>query len=336
MNILVFNVNWLGDVIFSVPVFRALKEAYPDAKVCCLAVPRVKDIAECCPYIDELIIYDEQGGHRGLIGKIKLVWRLRKKYFDIAFLLHQSWTRSLLIYLAGVPVRVGYDFKKRGKLLTHKVELPEGMPHRSDHYLNVIESYGVKVKDRSCELAVLPEAKMAADRLLAKANIFPHDKVVMVNTGGNWDLKRWPIENFVELVKRLDQELQVKVVIPGAPKDVERAKEIARLSRVNPVILAGKTNLKELIALMGRADLVISSDSGPMHIASCVGTDVIGIFGPTRAEVTGPRGKGRSVIAQKDTECNRDACYKLDCPDNKCMKAVTVDDVMDAALNFLG
>ena len=116
---------------------------------------------------------------------------LRKKYFDIAFLLHQSWTRSLLIYLAGVPVRVGYDFKKRGKLLTHKVELPEGMPHRSDHYLNVIESYGVKVKDRSCELAVLPEAKMAADRLLAKANIFPHDKVVMVNTGGNWDLKRF-------------------------------------------------------------------------------------------------------------------------------------------------
>jgi len=94
--------------------------------------------------------------------------------------------------------------------------------------------------------------------------------------------------------------------------------------------LAGRTNLKQLMALLARATVVVTADSGPMHMASSLGTPVVCVFGPTRPEITGPRGIGRTVILQKDVGCNRDVCYRLDCPDNRCMKAVTVGEVTEA------
>jgi ADP-heptose:LPS heptosyltransferase len=146
--------------------------------------------------------------------------------------------------------------------------------------------------------------------------------------GGNWDLKRWPKENFKELVARLKDE-NIKIVVPGGTQDREMAQAMVdQNSRV--VTLAGQTNLKQLIALLKRARLVVSADSGPLHIANTVGTHTLGIFGPTRPEVTGPRGKGKSIILQKDVGCNRAPCYFLECPDNVCMKAVTVEEVYNA------
>ena len=108
-RILVVNVNWLGDVIFSSPIFKALKSAYPEAKISCLAVPRVKEILESIPEIDEIIIYDEKGKHGNPFAKFSLIAKLHREKFDIAFVLHRSWTRALLVFLAGIPQRVGYD-----------------------------------------------------------------------------------------------------------------------------------------------------------------------------------------------------------------------------------
>jgi lipopolysaccharide heptosyltransferase II len=335
-NILVFNVNWVGDVIFSTPIFKALKKAYPQATVSCIAVPRVQDILKSCPYVDEIIIYDEKGCHYSAWGKLKIIWQLRKKKFDIVFLLHRSWTRAFLVCLAWIKRRVGYDTKKRGWLLTHRVEpLEDDVPHRSDFYIHVIEDYGVKVDDRTCELAVDPKDMKKVRKILWDKNISPEERFVVINPGGNWDLKRWPKENFTKLVKRIVDELHVKVVISGAPKDIKLADNITSSSGVNCINLAGKTNLKQLVALMECAHTVVSSDSGPMHIANCVGTNTIGIFGPTRPEITGPRGKGKTIILQEDIKCNQYACYNLNCLDNICMKTVTVDAVFDAVSKFL-
>lgn len=327
-NILVVNVNWIGDVVFSLPVFSALRRQYPDARICCVAVPRVVPILEHCPAIDEVIVYDERGAQRWLWQKFLFVLRLRKFHFDIAFLLHRSWTRAFLIYLAGIRKRVGYDLKDLGRLLTHKVELPEGTVHRSDYYLHVLESYGIPVEDRVSALKPDRAALSQMDSFLALKGVGSSDFLVVVNVGGNWDLKRWPKDYFVMLVERLMRELKAKVIIPGAPSDVALAEEIRERSGFPAIVMAGKTNLSQLLALMSRADLVISSDSGPLHIASGVGAKVIGLFGPTRPEITGPRGKGQSVILQNALPCNQRACYQLDCPNNRCMKSVSVDDVM--------
>ena len=334
-RILVVNVNWLGDVIFSSPVFKALKEAYPQAKISCLAVPRVKDILESIPAIDEIIIYDEKGKHRNPIAKLQLIGELRRKNFDIAFLLHRSLTRALLVFFAGIPQRVGYDEKGRGRFLTHKVKPLVKQGHRSDHYLNVIESFGIKIKDRTTSIAVSSQAEKEIAVILEKKGILKDDKIIVINPGGNWDLKQWAVGNFTKLIEQLMEKFSYKIIISGASKDVDLANTIIAPLKIKPIVLVGETNLKQVMVLMKRADIVISADSGPLHIASSVGTNVIGIFGPTRPEVTAPRGSGKKSIIQHDVGCNHQACYHLKCPDNICMQAVTVEDVLSkAAINI--
>ena len=326
-HILVVNVNWLGDVIFSTAVFRNLKQHFPQAKIACLAVPRVQAVLECCPDLDEIIIYDEQGSARSLWGKGRLVWRLRQEKFDGVFLLHRSWTRAVLMFLAGIRTRVGYDTKKRGAFLTHPVPLPSSGQHRADVYLGVLEGFGLDVRERGCELSVDRSAAASLQDLLQDAGVSSEDFVLVVKVGGNWDLKRWPQENFVELIDNISQHYKIKIVLPGAAKDVPVAREIAARCQITPWVLAGKTDLKQLLALMQRADAVISADTGPMHMASSLGTDGIAIFGPTRPEITGPRGPGHFTVLQQDVGCNRSACYFLRCPDNVCMSGMTPEVV---------
>jgi lipopolysaccharide heptosyltransferase II len=333
-NILVVNVNWLGDVIFSTPVFKALKKFYPGARVSCLAVPRVKDVLEQCPFIDEVIVYDEKGSHWSPLGKFQIIMNLRREKFDVVFLLHRSMSRALLMFLAGIPERVGYDTKKQSRFLTHKVSLKGEPLHRSDEYIKVVEDYGVSVDDRMCELKVDSEVLTDIDHKLLRSGITPKDRLIIVNPGGNWDLKRWPAENFSELTKRLVKENGAKVLISGGKDDLTLANGIAGESQVDPCVWAGKTGLSELLALFKRADVVVSSDSGPSHVAASVGTDVVAIFGPTRPEITAPRGHGRVVVLHKEIGCNKAPCYHLTCPRNECMRAITVDDVLQAIQKF--
>lgn len=327
-NILVVNVNWLGDVVFSTPVFRAIKEKYPQARVSCLAVPRVASILEHVPFIDEVIVYDEKGRDRFLFGKIRIIRELRKRHFELALLLHGSWTRALLAFLAGIPVRVGYDTKKRDWLLTKHLKVPQELTHRSDFYLNVAKFAGFPIRNRETFLKIKDESEKAVERLLSEAGINENDFVVVMHVGGNWNLKQWPIENFAKLNDRLVQEFGAKVIICGGKSDIILAEKLAALAAYRPIIFAGKTNFSELISLMKKANLVISADSGPLHVASSVGTAVIGLFGPTHPAVTGPRGSGKSFVVRHEVGCNAVPCYFLACPDNICMKAIGVHDVV--------
>ena len=327
-KILVMSVNWLGDVVFSTPVYRALKAAYPDARLCVLAVPRVKEVLELCPDVDEVIVYDEDGKAKGILGKIGAGLALRGMKFDAVFILRRSLSRTFVAWLAGIPVRVGFFHRPWQVLLTHGVD-DKGCDriHRGDVYLRVIEFFGVKVRDRSSCLQV---GRDVCERLATKLRVkglTGNERIVVLNTGGNWDLKQWPKERFAALAGRLTRELGFTVVLSGSASDLSRVRSIAKDSGVDPVVLAGETDIKELAALFKRAHMVVSADSGPLHLASAVGANVLALFGPTRPEITGPRGQGRIKALECDVGCNRAPCYYLECPDNRCMKAIMVDDV---------
>jgi lipopolysaccharide heptosyltransferase II len=330
-KILVVNVNWLGDVIFSSPVFTALKTAYPRSKISCLAAPRVREVLESIPGVDEIIVYDEEGAHRSPFAKLRLIRELSQKKFDVVFLLHRALTRALFVFLAGIPRRIGYDTKSRGAFLTCRIKTPdERKTHRLDYYLNVVESFGVAVTDRASLLMVDVRVENKMRDTLRGYGVGEKDFLIVIHPGGNWDLKRWPARHFSLLIEQLMKEGKCKVVISGSRQDMALVETIISGSSHKPVVLAGKIDLKELMALMKRANCVVSADSGPLHIASSVGSAAVGIFGPTRPELTGPRGGGRSVILQHDVGCNRRPCYHLKCPDNTCMQAVNVDEVIDA------
>jgi len=215
-------------------------------------------------------------------------------------------------------------------LLTDPIDMKQEDIHRCDHYLKVLEGYGIKVHDRLCELRLKVEDMQNLDAKLSRAGIAPQDSYVVLNTGGNWDLKRWSTDSFAALAKRFDQEFALKVVFSGAGKDREDCQRIANTADIRAVVLAGETSLGESLALFKRSLAVISADSGPLHLAHSVGANVIGIFGPTRPEITGPRGSGRFQILFKDVGCNKAPCYHLACSNNLCMQSVTVDDVAQA------
>ena len=336
-NILVVSVNWLGDAVFETPVFRALKANYPGARVTCLCVPRVADVLAMCPDIDEIMVYDERGRDQPFFTKVSVIAKIFFKRFDAAFILRKSLSRSFMLTLAGIPLRVGFADKSWDWLLTHVVD-DSGLDqmHRSDAYLSVVECVGVSTWDRSCRLVAEESFVRGVRESLRQKGISDQDRLIAVNTGGNWDLKQWPAERFAELVREIYARGLGKVVLPGAARDVARVNQIAALSGVKPIVMAGETGIKCLAGLLTHTHILITADTGPLHLASALGTHVIAIFGPTRPEITGPRGPGCSVVLQKDVGCNRAPCYYLECQDNKCMKEVSVEDVLQAIPKIQG
>lgn len=333
-RILIVNVNWLGDVLFSTPLIRALREKFPDAYITCMVVPRCKEILELNPRLNEIIIYDEEGLHKGIFGKLKFISYLRSKRFDTAVILHRSFTRALIVFLAGIPKRIGYYTRKRSFLLTNSVEMPLEQTHRVDFFLNLGTPLGINTLNRNYEFFISDEDRKKTKELLQKEGISDSDFLIAINPGGNWDPKRWPKENFAKLADELIKRFNAKIVLTGARKDVALTNDISSLMKTRPIIACGKTTLKELAAIFEKARFVISNDSGPMHVAVSMGAKTIALFGPTSPQITGPIGKGRYVVLQKDVGCEI-PCYDLSCVDYKCMEVVRVEDVLKAADKLL-
>lgn len=325
-RILIVNVNWLGDTLFATPFIRAVKEKYPEAYIAILTHPRCYKVLEGNPNIDEIIIYDEKKQHKNLLRKFSIIAYLRSKKFDAAFILRKSLSRTLLLLFSKIPIRVGYRSKRAGFLLTKKVDIPDKELHKVEYFLNLAKALGIETKNKNYEIAISDSDMENGKKILEDAGI--KDKgFIALNAGGNWDPKRWPAENFAKLGDKIFEKLKLSIVLTGAKKDIALAENIAGLMKHKPFVLCGKTDMKTLGAIFKKAICVISNDSGPMHLAAAVRTKVVAIFGPTSPELTGPYGDGRYVILRKDIGC-KIPCYDLKCRDNRCMKAITVEDVI--------
>ena len=333
-RILIVNVNWIGDVLFSTPFIRAVREAYPDAYIACLLHPRCKGMLESNPRLDEVIIYDEELSHRSLFGKVRLISELRRKRFDTAFLLHRSFTKALIVYLAGIRERIGYPTKNRAGLLTKAVEEPDADIHKVEYFLNIAREAGIKPKDASYEFFVCKNDREHVNGLLRQEGVSDSEGVAVLCPGGNWPPKRWPKENFAKLGDALCAKFGLKVVLAAAGKDAALAEEIKNMMNHPAVVTAGRTTLKELGALLGRSDLVVANDTGPMHMAVAVGAKTIALFGPTSPAITGPYGKGTYRVISGSEGCEV-PCYDVTCTDNRCMTAISVDDVIKASGEML-
>lgn len=327
-RILIINVNWLGDTLFATPFIRAIRNHYPDSYIAVLTHPRCYEILEGNPNINEVIIYDEKKKHRNLVGKFSIISYLRSKKFDTAFILKKSLSRTLILLFSKIPKRIGYRSKRAGFLLTKKVDIPKQEVHKVEYFLNLARAVGMDPKNKNYEIIISKNDTRNAGRLLKNAGVDGR-RFIVLNAGGNWDPKRWPAGNFARLGDEIFNRSGIDIVLTGAEKDMGLAENISSLMKHKPFILCGKTDLKTLGAIFRKAECVISNDSGPMHLAVSVRANVIAIFGPTSPELTGPYGNGRYIVLQKDIGC-KIPCYNLKCEDNRCMKAVTVEDVLEA------
>ncbi len=328
-RILIVNVNWLGDTLFVMPFIKAVRENYPKSYIAILTHPRCIGVLRDTPHINEIISYDEKKEFVHLLGKFSIVSKLKSKKFDTAFILRKSLSRTMLLFLSRIPERIGYDSKKSGFLLTKKIPKPSKDLHKVEHFLSLARAVGMDIKSTDYEFFISKGDRDNAIAILRQKGIKEGESFIAINPGGNWDLKRWPVKNFANLGDEIFNKLNMKIVLTGAEKDISLCKEISNLMRRKPILLCGQTNLKTLGAVFEKAKWVISNDSGPMHIAKGVRTPVCALFGPTSSKITGPYGKGVTKVLQKDIGC-KIPCYSILCKDNKCMKAVTVQDVLKA------
>jgi len=329
-RILIFNVNWIGDVLFSTAAIRNIRRNYPDSFIACVIPSRCYPVLKGNPHLDEVIIFDEKDRHKGLMARLNFVTLLRSKKFNTVFLLHRSFSRALICRLAGIDERIGHHTPKRAFLLSKSIPVPKkDSLHRIDYYLDVVEKAGLRVEDRYLEFFFSEDDKKIVEQFLLKQGIAQDDLIIALNPGGNWLPKRWPQEHWAALADKLIGQLQAKVVFTGSISDIQLVKQITSLMAHKPVVASGVFNIKQLAALSKQAKVFITADTGPLHIANAVGARIVAIFGPTSPLITGPYPATNAIILQEDVGCAI-PCYEVRCNDNRCMKAVTPDHVLEA------
>ena len=330
-RIVIFNVNWLGDVLFSTAVIRNIRFNYPQSHIACIVPERCLPVLEGNPYLNEIIIFDEKGPHRGFSGKLAFIRDLKARGFDSVFLLHRSITRAFIAWAAGIRERIGYTSAKRGFLLTIKVRPPDiRQVHRIDYYLGVLKGAGLAVKDRHTDFFFSESDRRAVEDFFQSHQVHARDVVIGLNPGGNWGPKRWHKENFALLADRLVEEYGAKIIFTGSPDDKGLVYHIRSLMRFDAISACGSLSLKQFAALCARLSVFISADSGPLHISNAAGAkQIVALFGPTDPRLTGPVPAQRVAVIQKNIGCAI-PCYAADCRDNRCMKAISVDDVCAA------
>ncbi|MFH1678975.1 MAG: lipopolysaccharide heptosyltransferase II [Candidatus Omnitrophota bacterium] len=327
-KILVVSTNWFGDALFLFPLLAVLKENFPGSFLAVLSVPRIKGVFQSNPYVDKIIIYDEKGKQGNLISRLAFIFKLRRQEFDKAFILKPSLSRSLILKFAGIKQIIGFDNPKSNWLLRVRVPQPEKPLHKIDYFLTILEYLGLKVSKRRYEFSPSDKDRDYINSLFSREKIALNLPLIVINPGGNWLPKRWLPDKFAELIKRIKDKFPANIVITGAGKDRPLADGIIKKSGKDVYNFAGETSLGQIGALMERADIVISADSGPMHIAAAVGKKVIALFGPTSAQITGPYPPENHIIIQKDTGC-KIPCYDSNCCDYLCMKAISVEEVIE-------
>jgi len=275
-KILVIRNDRFGEFLLNIPAIRSLKESYPQSELSLAVSPEVCQLASAVECVDQVLIWDQ------------VKRDLRKHRFDLAVVLNPTKEAHQAIFLAGIPLRVGYD-RKWGFLLTHKMEdvKCQGTRHEVDYNLELVGLLGAKTSDKSLSIKV--------DDSLYK--YFVNQKIVIIHPFTSDPVKQWPVERFRELAQRIRFELDLKVIMVGLSQNLLEVSD-------NIINMVNKTTLPELAALLKRGSLVVSGDSGPMHLSAAVGTPVVALFrndlpGKT-ARRWGPWGEGHKVIEKSD------------------------------------
>lgn len=336
-RILIRSVNWIGDAVMTAPAIGLIRERFPQAEITLLANPLVAELFSPHAWVDRVLVFDRNGAHRGVAGRFRLAVELRKQRFDAAIILPNSFDSALVPWLARIPVRLGKSSDGRGLMLTARYRPDRHAPsgHEVEYYVNLVRHFGCTGEAARPRLFVTPDEEQNAAGLLAAHGIRPGDFVLGINPGATFgSAKRWYPERFAEVARRLAAEWQGKVVIFGGKSEQEIAADIERRLDGASLNLAGRTSVRELMALIRRCGFLVTNDSGPMHIAAAFDIPLAAIFGPTDHSGTAPY-TGKAVIVRKKIDCA--PCKLRECPtDHRCMNAVTAEDVVAAALALTG
>ncbi len=342
--------SWLGDCVMTTPTLRALRTLLPKARLTVLIRQPLRPLFASCPWIDRIVtIRPHRRGmsdtRRGSL--FNLARRITRGRFDTAILFPNSFRSALIVRMAGIPRRIGYDRDGRGGLLTDRL-----VPRRAagkivpvparDYYLGLARYLGGAEPDPTLQLFTHPTDDAAALRLLAAAGHDPASTrpLVLLNPGANYgEAKLWLPERFAQLADLLRQQCGADVALTGAPRERGILDRVAALAKQRPIDLpAAGIDLRRLKSVLRHASLMVTNDTGARHLAAALGTPVVTIFGPTDPAWT-EIGFDRERQVAADVycrPCQKKLCPLMGTPDfHICMKHVSVQDVMRRASELL-
>ncbi len=331
-RILIRSTNWIGDVVMSLAALRELRRLHPEATLSVFAREWVAGLYEGQGLVDEIIPFS---GGRHTLG-----WARRLRDFDAAVIFQNAFEAALLAFLSRIPERIGYATQHRGPLLTRRARprTRQLRRHQVYYYLDLLHLTGLSPRDYLSDptfqpditLAPPPDAVDRAAFLLGEMGVGGGDVVVGLNPGAFYGpAKRWFADRYASLADRLIRGRGARVLIFGSKGEERIASEILSRMREEPVVLAGRTDLALLVALISRCNLFVTNDSGPMHLAAALGVPQIALFGSTDEVATGPF-SDRATVIHKHVECS--PCLRRKCPiDLRCFTRISVDEVYEAA-----
>ncbi len=345
-KILIINPFGIGDVLFTTSVIHTLKDAFAGAKIGYLCNSRGQAVLEANPYVDYIFIY-ERDEFVALRKKSNFAWlkkiigflnRIKKEHFVLALDFSLNTQFGFFCWFAGIKERVGFDFKKRGRFLTKKVQLSGySGKHIVEYYAELLRFLGVGLKYRKLELYLKKEDIDKTEEMLTKAGITQPNLVgIIPGAGRSWGkdayLKHRPAENFSRLADKIIEEHQAKIIIMGDSSEKEIAQRVIKNMRHGAVDLSGKTTIGELSALLSKMKLVITNDGGPLHMAVALGIKTVSIFGPVDEKVYGPYPPAQDhIVIKKDISCR--PCYQnFRMPEclryRECIESIGIEDVL--------
>jgi len=327
-RILVRGVNWVGDTILTYPAVEGLKALFPKSHLAVLVPNHLNDLWRTFPLVDEVIPFGMKRGKASFREDLGLALSLRKRGFHLSVIFPRSFRSAFQIYLAGIPVRIGYQDEVRSLFLTHGIPRTREIlqAHRVHYYQKLLDPLGKVGAFPSPRIFVGEEERRWARERLEGLGLSEGRLLLGMNPGASYGLaKCWYPERFGELGRRLVRKWNAAILLFGKEEERPMADEILRHLGERGINLMGKTSLLQLPALLERCQLLVTNDTGTMHVAAAVGTRVIALFGSTDPVTTGPWGEGH-VIVRKDVSCS--PCLKRICPtEHRCMDLITVDEV---------
>ena len=330
MNILIIHTAFIGDIVLSTALVSKIKEKYPDSDIYYLTTPLGKEILKNNPKIKEIIVYDKRGKDKRFRAFISFVRKIRKLKIDVCLTPHRYLRSSILSFLSGAKIRIGYDIASLSFVFNKKIKY-DRTKHEVEKLLSFIDD-----SPNRYELEMYPseKEKIKIDTILK--NFSQNKKIILIAPGSKWFTKRWPEEYFKTLIQNLVKRDDLLIVITGGKEE----KEIELNLDSKVLDLRGEISLLELAELTKRAILVVSNDSAPIHITSAFpNTRIVGIFGPTVKEFGFfPWSKNSKVFEINGLYCRPCAIHGGNfCPEKhfRCMREITPDLVENEIYNYI-
>ena len=352
-RLLIIRLSSIGDVVHALPVSAALGEAFPNLEISWVVETMSADIVTGNPYLKDIIVAPRQNRKESGLGSAQ-VWReygafladLRRRRFDVTLDLQGRAKSGIMAYATGAVYRFGWSQLREGSELLSKAlpRRPESL-HRVDWFLDAARAFGANPETVKFPLFIPDAARLKTQRLLRDSGVEPEKPYAVLNAATGNQVRRWGAERFAETVVQLSRKFDLPTVLIGSEKDAALNRKILGLAAKQAgtnagaaIDLAGKTNLKELAALLDGCAVHICGDTGSAHIAAALGVPVIGLYGPTDPAHAGPYGQAENVLAHREIcrpDCSGKQCSYGAGNDGRamarCLAAIQTEDVLQKA-----